>query len=192
MKKLLAFVLVLVMGLSLLAGCAGNNQQPTEPQVSGPASALEVLENVWNLYGDDEKFAVIGGNMENPVDGVPGVYDMAYAENLSYNLVIPAEELGNVTEAATMIHMMNANTFTAGVVKLADGVDVATFATTMHDALVNNQWMCGFPDKMVIADMGGQYLLVAFGVNDAMGPFETKLAEAYPNANSLYNEAIAG
>ena len=132
MKKLLAFALVLVMGLTVLVGCTGNNQQPTEPEVAGPATALEVLENVWNLYGEDDKFAVIGGNMENPVDGAPGAYDMAYAENLTFNLVIPAEELGNVTEAATMIHMMNANTFTAGVVKLADGVDVAAFAATMN------------------------------------------------------------
>ena len=192
MKKLLAFALVLVMGLTVLVGCTGNNQQPTEPEVAGPATALEVLENVWNLYGEDDKFAVIGGNMENPVDGAPGAYDMAYAENLTFNLVIPAEELGNVTEAATMIHMMNANTFTAGVVKLADGVDVAAFAATMNNALKNNQWMCGFPDKMVISDLGGQYLLVAFGVNDAINPFEAKLAEAYPNATSLYSEAVAG
>ena len=192
MKKLISVVLVLVMALSVLAGCAGNNEQPTEPQVSGPASALAVLENVWTLYGEDEKFPVIGGNMESPVDGAPGAYDMAYAENLTYNLAIPAEELGNVTEAATMIHMMNANTFTAGVVKMAEGADVAAFASTMHDALVNNQWMCGMPEYMVIADMGGQYVLVAFGVNDAMGPFEAKLAEAYPTATVLYGEAMVG
>ena len=190
MKKLLAFALVLVMGLTVLVGCTGNNQQPTEPEVAGPATALEVLENVWNLYGEDDKFAVIGGNMENPVDGAPGAYDMAYAENLTFNLVIPAEELGNVTEAATMIHMMNANTFTAGVIKLADGVDVAAFAATMHDALVNNQWMCGMPEYMVIADMGGNYLLVAFGVNDAMTPFQAHLTEAYAGVTPLYSESM--
>ena len=188
MKKLISLALVLAMALSVLAGCGDQTNGGNE--TAAPASALEVLENVWAAYGEDEKFSVIGGNMENPVDGAPGNYDMAYAENLSYNLVVPAEELGNVTEAATMIHMMNANTFTAGVVKLADGVDVAAFASTMHDALVNNMWMCGMPEYMVIADMGGSYVLVAFGVNDAMTPFQAHLTEAYPAVNVLYGESM--
>ena len=195
MKKLISLALVLAMALSILAGCgttpageAGNDNGGAE--VAAPASALEVLENIWAQYGEDEMFPVIGGNMESPVDGAPGNYDMAYAENLPYNLIIPEAELGNVTEAASMIHMMNANTFTAGVVKLADGVDVAAFAATMHDALVNNHWMCGMPEYMVIADMGGNYLLVAFGVNDAMTPFQAHMAEAYADVTPLYSESM--
>ena len=191
MKKLISLALVLAMALSVLAGCgAPADNGGANNEVAAPASALEVLENIWNKYGEDEMFPVIGGNMENPVDGAPGNYDMAYAENLPYNLIIPAEELGNVTEAASMIHMMNANTFTAGVVKLADGVDVAAFAATMHDALVNNHWMCGMPEYMVIADMGGNYLLVAFGVNDAMTPFQAHMAEAYADVTPLYSESM--
>ena len=191
MKKLISLALVLAMALSILAGCgAPADNGGANNEVAAPASALEVLENIWNKYGEDEMFPVIGGNMEAPVDGAPGNYDMAYAENLPYNLVIPAEELGNVTEAATMIHMMNANTFNAGVVKLADGVDVAAFAATMHDALVNNHWMCGMPEYMVIADMGGNYLLVAFGVNDAMTPFQAHMAEAYADVTPLYSESM--
>ena len=191
MKKLISLALVLAMALSVLAGCGATpDNGGASNETAAPASALEVLENIWNKYGEDEMFPVIGGNMENPVDGAPGNYDMAYAENLPYNLIIPAEELGNVTEAASMIHMMNANTFTAGVVKLADGVDVAAFAATMHDALVNNQWMCGMPEYMVIADMGGSYLLVAFGVNDAMTPFQAHMAEAYADVTPLYSESM--
>jgi hypothetical protein len=214
MKKIITCALTMVMALSLLAGCASsgaNESVPTQPPVygedtmptftapvlggetepAGDASAVAVLENIWAKYGDDEKFAVIGGNMENPVDGAPGNYDMAYAENLTYNLLVPAEQLTNVAEAATMIHMMNANTFTSGVVHLADGVDAAAFAAAMRDAIQGNQWMCGFPETLVIASIG-DYVLIAFGVNDAMNPFQTHLAEAYPDAVSLYNEAITG
>lgn len=214
MKKIITCALTLVMALSLLAGCASsgtNDSVPSQPPVygeetvpsftapvlgdvtepAGDASAVAVLENIWAKYGDDEKFAVIGGNMENPVDGAPGNYDMAYAENLSFNLYIPAEQLTNVAEAATMVHMMNANTFTGGVVRLAEGVDTAAFASAMRDAIQNNQWMCGFPDTLVIASIG-DYVLIAFGVNDAMNPFQTHLAEAYPDAVTLYNEAITG
>ena len=191
MKKLISLALVLAMALSVLAGCGATpDNGGASNETAAPASALEVLENIWNKYGEDEMFPVIGGNMENPVDGAPGNYDMAYAENLPYNLIIPEAELGNVTEAASMIHMMNANTFTAGVIKLADGVDVAAFAATMHDALVNNQWMCGMPEYMVIADMGGSYLLVAFGVNDAMTPFQAHMAEAYADVTPLYSESM--
>ena len=195
MKKLISLALVLAMALSILAGCGtpaadngGANNDAAE--VAAPASALEVLENIWALYGEDEQFPVIGGNMEAPVDGAPGNYDMAFIENLPFNLVVPHTELGNVTEAATMVHMMNANTFTAGVVKMADGTDMAAFADTMRDALKNNQWMCGMPEHMIIADMGGNYMLIAFGVNDAMGPFEAHLAEAYADVTPIYSESV--
>lgn len=197
MKKLISLLLVLVMAVSVMAGCASggnNNNETTEPEasVSGPASALEVLENVWALYGDDEKFPVMGGNPEGGVMDVPAVWDTEYLVNLSYSLQLPEAEMENVADAATLIHMMNANTFTGAVLHLNEGVDAAAFAATAKAAVMSAQWMCGFPEKLVIADLGGQYLLIAFGLNDAMGPFAQKLAEAYPAAATLYSEAIAG
>ena len=193
MKKILALLLAAVMVLSMAA--CGNNANTDETQATEAtetaASALEILETIWAKYGEDEKFAIIGGNMESAVDGAPGNYDMAYAENLTYNLLVPADQLASVDQAATMIHMMNANTFTCGVVHLTEGTDVAAFANTMRDAVQGNRWMCGFPETLVIATIGN-YVLVAFGINDAMNPFQTHFAEAYPNANVLFNEAIAG
>jgi len=206
MKKIIAFLLAAIMVLSMAAcgNTAGNivgndasneDGTPAEteaPAVNVPGSALEVLENIWAAYGDEEKFPIIGGNMEAPVDGAPGNYDMAYAENLTWNLLVPADQLANVDQAATMIHMMNANTFTCGVVHMAAGADAAAFAAAMREAVQGNQWMCGFPETLVIAVIGGEYVLVAFGVNDAMNPFQTHLAEAYADAEVLYNEPVAG
>ena len=160
MKKLIALALVLTMALSL-AACASNGGNETTttattaPAVVGPENALEVLKNVWALYGEDEKFAIVGGNMEANVMGEPADYDMAYAENLSWNLLIPADSVASVDAAASMIHMMNANTFTAGVVHLKEGTDVKAFAETMKNAIQGNQWMCGFPERMVITSFGG-------------------------------------
>ena len=202
MKKLISLLLALVMVLSLAACASTDNNDGTTPATDGstpatedfntnaPASALDALENIWAAFGDDEKFPVIGGNMESPVDGAPGNYDMAYAENMPYNLLIPADQIANITEAASMIHMMNANTFTAGVFHLAEGVAAADFAATMQSAVQNNQWICGFPETLVIAAIGGEYVLVAFGNNAAMTPFQTHLSEVYPDAEVLYNEAI--
>ncbi len=196
MKKLIALLLAMVMMLSL-AACqpAGDNneEEETEEKVEKTVeNSLEVLEKIWAAYGEDEMFAVIGGNMENPVDGAPGNYDMEYAENLTYNLLVPADQLANVDEAATMIHMMNANTFTAGVVHLTEGTDAAAFAEVMQGAIQSNQWMCGFPDSLLIVVFDGEYVLIAYGVNDAMDPFQAHMEEVYPEAEILYDEAIAG
>ena len=193
MKKFLSLVLALTMVLSL-AACGASNAEPTTPaadEIAGPVSALEILENVWAGYGDDEKFPIVGGNMEANIMDAPGNYDMAYAENMTYNLLVPAEQLTNVAEAASMIHMMNANTFTCGAFKLAEGVSAANFGAAMQAAVQGNMWMCGFPERLLIQSIGGSYVVVAFGINDAMTPFAAHLAEAYPNAETLADEPIA-
>jgi hypothetical protein len=193
MKKILSIVLALAMVLTM-AACGSADAEPTTPaaaETAGPASALELLENVWAQYGDEEKFPIIGGNIEANIMDAPGNYDMAYAENMTYNLLVPAEQIENVSEAASMIHMMNANTFTCGAFKLADGVSVEDFGAAMQAAVQGNMWMCGFPERLLIQSVGSEYVVVAFGINDAMTPFATHLAEAYPNAQTLADEPIA-
>ena len=191
MKKILSVVLVLTMALSL-AACGGNSAEETTgvPAQEMPASALEVLETIWADYAEDEKFAVIGGSMDAPVDGAPGSYDIT-DENISFNLLIPAEQLTNVTEAASMIHMMNANTFTCAAYRLADGVSAADFGAAMQEAVQGNMWMCGFPETLLIRSFGDSYVVVAFGVNDAMTPFETHFSAVYPGFETLVSEPIA-
>ena len=207
MKRFLAMVLVLTMATSLFAACGKKAETPadptndaaaeatteesTEPQVTGPASALEILENIWGKYADEEKFAVMGGNMENAVMDGPGVYDLQYAENLSYNLLVPVEQIPNVDQVASMIHAMNANTFTCGAFHVADGVSAEDFAAAMNEAIKGNMWMCGFPERQVIVSLEDGFVVMAFGVNDAMTPFFTHLQETYPEANVLFDEPIA-
>ena len=190
MKKILSLFLALIMVFAMTA-CGGKEAQETEgvPAEPMPASALEVLETVWAAYGDDEKFPIIGGSMTAPVDGAPGAYDLA-DENITFNLLIPAEQLANVTEAASMIHMMNANSFTGAVYKLAGGVKAADFAAAMQTAIQGNQWMCGFPDQLLISAHGDTYVLVAFGVNDAMNPFTEHFTAVHPGFETLVSEAI--
>ena len=167
---------------------------PETPEVApeAPAAngALDILNAIWGAFADGEKFAIYGGNMEDAVMDAPGAFNMAYAEGMTYNLLVPADQLANVAEAASMIHMMNANSFTCGVFRLADGVAAADFAAAMEAAVMGNMWMCGFPETLVIAEIDG-HVLVAFGVNDAMNPFQTHLAEVYAGASILYNQPIA-
>ena len=191
MKKLISMLLVLVMVAAMAVGCT-NTPEETKPEVVVPASALEILENVWAQYGDDEKFFCMGGDFNNPVDNAPGNYSLEDAEMFSYQLYVPADQVANVDQAASLIHGMNTNTFTSGVFHMAEGADANAFATAVRDNVQNAQWMCGFPEKLIVAVIGGEYVLMVFGLNDAVNPFETKLAAAYPDAVIAYNEAITG
>ncbi len=187
MKKIIALLLVAVMAVAMFAACGGNEGgSNTNVEVT----ALEVLNTVWGKYEEADKlFPVMGGDGEDMIMDNPDKVDEL--DNLQYVMYVPAEEVINVTEAAFMQHAMNANTFSCSAMKLAEGVDLETFATTMKDTLLNNQWMCGFPEKLVVASVGADCVVIAFGVNDAMTPFQTKLAEAYADANILFAEDFA-
>lgn len=218
MKKLITLLLVLTMVLSM-AACASNEtdnkdnettenttdatENVTDDNAVSGTGAVDILTKVWDLYPEDEKFFVSGGNMEYHIEqmekdenylppNAPGVYDLAYAENLPYVLYIPEAELANIDEAATMVHGMLANNFTSGVVHVKAGTDVTAMAGAIKDNLAQTQWICGTPDQMLVAVVGGEYVLLAFGVNDAMNPFVARFGEAYPDADVIYSGSIIG
>ena len=199
MNKLFALILVLAMALSM-AACTGNKPtetttapttEATTEATTEPAvvieSATEILENVWGLFGEDEKFFTMGGDYEAMVDNAPGaVKDTGF---MNGTLLVPEAELANVTDCASLVHGMMLNNFTCGAFKVTDA---AAFAETMHGVISTNPWMCGMPEKMVIATIGAEYVVAMFGVNDAVNPFEEKLVAAYPDAVIVYSEAITG
>lgn len=194
MKKLIALLLALTMVFAMAACTPANNEETTTTPVETTtepapvaASALEILETVWGQFGDGEKFPTMGGDYEAIVDGAPGaVTDTGF---MNGTLLVPEAELTNVAEAASLVHGMMLNNFTCGAFKVADA---AAFAEVMHTAIANNPWMCGMPEKMVIATIGDEYVVAMFGVNGAVNPFETKLTAAYPTANVVYSETITG
>ena len=199
MNKLFALILVLAMALSM-AACTSNKPtetttapttEATTEATTEPAvvieSATEILENVWALFGEDEKFFTMGGDYEAMVDNAPGaVKDTGF---MNGTLLVPEAELANVTDCASLVHGMMLNNFTCGAFKVTDA---AAFAETMHGVISTNPWMCGMPEKMVIATIGAEYVVAMFGVNDAVNPVEEKLVAAYPDAVIAYSEAITG
>lgn len=220
MKKIIALTMALTLALTLFVGCASGNtedttenttestgepvddsQQDSQDTVSAPQSAEELLQNIWDAYGEDEQFAAFGGDMEThnakmeadetyEIPNGPGTYAMEYIENLPYTLRVPADILSNVDDAATLVHLMLANNFTGGALHLVEGADVEAITASIRDELSNTQWMCGFPDRYLVAVVG-EYVVVAFGLNDMMDPFQNYLTQCYPDAEIAYNEDIA-
>lgn len=193
MKKIFAIVMAAAMALSMLAGCGSEKPQETTVPTTAPAevaaSPLEILETVWGLYTEEERFPSTGGEISETLTEGPGAYTQL-TEDKSYVLLVPADQLGNVKEAASLMHMMNSNTFTCGAYRLSDGVSGESFGEAMKDAIQNNQWMCGFPDKLLIESVGDSFLVVAFGHEEIMDTFKTHLEEAYPMSQVLAEEPI--
>ena len=160
MKKFVSLLLVLVMVAAMAVGCA--NEKPaetTEPAVAVPASALEILETVWALYGEDEKFFCMGGDFNNPVDNAPGNYSLEDVEMFSYQLYVPADQVANVESAASLIHGMNVNTFTCGVFHMAEGADAKTVAESMKSGIDTRKWICVEADDLKVAGFEAEFVM---------------------------------
>ena len=197
MKKIVTLLLAAVMLLAL-AACGNGGKETTAnggDTTASPAveskDPLAVLQTVWASYGDDEKFAVAGGDMseENSKMDEPGVFSLENKEELDATLGLSAEAAEKVDSAASLVHMMNANTFTCGALRVKNGDDAAKLAEDLRDAIQNKQWMCGFPDKLVIATLGN-YVVSVYGDEKLVNTFRDKLQAAYSDAAIAYDEMI--
>ena len=188
MKRTLSLILALVMALSLAA--CGKKDDGKADNADAPADSLALLTKVWNSYTDDEKFPAAGGDYETSVDDAPGAFDPSNADNLNFLLTVPTEDASLIDDAASLMHMMNANTFTCGAFHITSKDDVDTVAQDLRDAIQSKQWMCGFPDKLVIFTYD-QYVVSLYGAEDLVDTFRDKFTAAYSDSVVAYDEAIA-
>ena len=167
--------------------------EPEDPAVNKPAAAVDdaltILNAIWNTYSDEEKFPAAGGDSEHAVDGAPGSFDASNADSLSYLLTFPADDASLIDSAASLVHMMNLNTFTCGAFHVADANNVARLADDLRTTIQAKHWMCGFPDKLVIVTVG-QSVLSVYGNEDLVNTFRDKLLASYSAATAVYDEAI--
>lgn len=167
--------------------------KPETPAEDKPAAAaddaLTILNAIWNTYSDEEKFPAAGGDSEHAVDGAPGSFDASNADSLSYLLTFPADDASLIDSAASLVHMMNLNTFTCGAFHVTDANNVARLADDLRTTIQAKHWMCGFPDKLVIVTVG-QSVLSVYGNEELVNTFRDKLLASYPTAAAVYDEAI--
>jgi len=185
-----ALVLV-IAALFTLAGCGAQGQKSEETQGVQIEDALALLNTVWDSYAEEEKFPAAGGDFseENMNTQGPGKFSLEDAQSLDSVLGLPQEAAGMVDDAASVMHMMNANTFTCGAFHTAEGADAAELSKALEESIMNRHWMCGFPDKLVILEIGG-YVVSAFGNEELINTFRDKTTAAYPEAELVCEKAI--
>ena len=188
MKKLIAMFLAALTALSLTA-CAAKSGAPDASEIP---DALTILNTVWASYSEDEKFPAAGGDYseDNMTDGQPGKVGLENASDVEYLLSIPASVVAMADDGASLFHMMNGTTFTCGALRLTDAGKLDEAAKEIRDYIMAKQWMCGFPDKLVVASLDG-YLISVFGAEDLVDTFRDKLQTAYPGTQIVSDDPIA-
>ncbi|MBR5446983.1 MAG: bacteriocin transport accessory protein [Clostridia bacterium] len=206
MKKIIAIMMSLVLVLSL-AACGSTKdeettadttvgtEETTGSEVQAPATtdspALNVLNTVWATYTEDEMFPGAGGDMseENMNMEGPGIYGLSDTEALDATLGIPAASVEKIDGAASLVHMMNANTFTAGAYNLKNADDAEALAGELQSNIQARRWMCGFPEKLVIMNVDG-VVISAFGNGEIIDNFVSKVNASFATAETLVDEPI--
>lgn len=191
MKKLTALLLAVAMVFTCVAcgnsGNAGNGGSGVEIK-----DATEVLTKTWEEYNksasEDIKFPVGGGNIENfelVVMDNAGKCDTSLEgakDALSVSFCIPMEAIDMTDDAATMMNMMMANNFSSAAYHVADKANVEKVVAGIKDATLNNQWMCGFPEKLIVVTVNGDYVVSAFGNGQVIDAFKTAITTVYGDA----------
>lgn len=160
-----------------------------KPQIDNNTAALDLLDPIWMGLGGEHQPASYGGHFSEEYTSGPATYDLTYVEDLAGVLLLPVDQLDSIEEAATVVHMLNANSLTAGVVKLKEGTDVKAFADAVADRISNNQWMCGFPEWMSVIQINDNALFIAYGLYDLVTPMVENMDSSW-NTNQLYNKAL--
>lgn len=175
MKKIISILPALIMGFAMLVftGCSngensasdtGNANENSQPQTPAIESAMAFYTKVWAAFGEEQKFPCAGGDMEHSTEG-PGQFLLTEENADSFKqLLHVTDELYDMLEddAATLQHMMNTNTFSSAVARLKDPAKASEFAGAYKTSIQAQQWMCGFPDKVVVISLG-DYVVMAYG-----------------------------
>ncbi len=164
-----------------------ETEEPAEITIASPS---EVINSAWALFSEDEKFPVAGGDF-----GSGELYEEAAPFSLDNPAELdrltgfPAAEISKIDSAASLIHLMNTNTFSAGAFHVTPGTDMDALCQSIKDNVLSRRWMCGFPDKVIVAKVG-DYIVCAYGLNETVDPFVAHLSEAYSFTTIAFDEKI--
>lgn len=173
--------------LSETETAAGETGTDSSESISSPEAAL--LSSIYNAFAEDQKFPIGGGDSANLVMDAPGAFDITNVEELESSLGFPSSQAANIDGAASMIHMMNANTFTGAAYHLIDGADADAFAEAVKETVLAKQWICGMPDTLVILSADG-YIITAYGNAELIENFKTTALSAISGSEVILETPI--
>lgn len=205
-RKALLFLLAGAMVLGCVAcgnsqtGNTGHSQRETESEKETEiADANDILTKVWDTYEDvdsdgnmyNDKFAVMGGHFDSAVMDKPAKYDLTKTSDLALMYCVPESAIAMIDDAATVVHLMKASTFTAGAYHVTDASDVQTVADGIQTQTLENQWLGGFPDELLIVKVDEQYVVSVYGTTEVVDYFKEALSAVYgKQVTILVEEAI--
>lgn len=189
MKRLLTVLLTTVLAVSLLA-CGGGKTESGNGS-SAISDSLGLLNKVWESYSDSDKFPAAGGDLseaDSKMDA-PGKYDISDAEGMDDLLGFPASDISKIDNAASLMHMLNANSFTCGAYHVKSAGDVSAVAADIKTNVMGKRWMCGFPDKLVVMSVD-DYVVAFYGLDEFVDTFKTKVTGVYSQAKVISETPI--
>lgn len=187
MKKILSVALVMILAFSLVA-CGGEKENAKKYDI---ADSTALLTAVWDNVPEDKKFMSMGGDgQEAFVENAPGAYTLSDPEALESVFGFPADQVANIDNAASLMHGMMQNHFTAGAYHVKDAATIGDVTAAIQTSLENMRWICGTPEKFAIYTVD-DYVISVYGLKDNLDSFAAALKTAYPEFVTVCDKNIA-
>ena len=145
MKKFIAFVLVAVMALSMVA-CGGKGADKAPLEGTMEENVMKVMEIA--------PVEFMAGTM--PVDLTDTSEDGKWA--LSYFTGLQSAD--NVTDVCVYEPLMGSQAFSLVMVRTAEGADPVAVAQEMKDNIDPRKWICVGADEMMVVTYSDVVMLV--------------------------------
>lgn len=113
------------------------------------------------------------------------MFDVTKTEELDTILGLPKSEAAHIDDAASAVHMMNANTFTGAAYHLTDDADMESFVSAVKENILAKQWICRMPDTLIILGVGDEYVITAYGAEEIIEVFKTQALSSLDGATVL-------
>lgn len=166
-----------------LAGCTQNvsSEVSSDEKAFDFSDSQALLMAIWEKENDEDKPMIIGGVGENVSESEPLALDLSAEDQLRAALVIPESLIKDSVDGASVMNGMMANSFTASAWQLKDGVDTSALLEKIEQGLLDNHWMCTFPDEYDLF-LQDNFLVVSFGQTGQIEPFVKAVKEVMTNA----------
>lgn len=190
MKKFTAIMLA-VLCLMAMVACKNDTKKEEDQNTSSIPDAVTLLSTVWGEYAEEEKFPCGGGSYDagTATEDAPGTFPVEDATLLNSSLGFPENFVEKIDDAASLIHMMNANTFTCGAFRLKDKSDMDTTVEAIETNIASRRWMCGFPEVLVILTVDN-YIVTLFGNEEMIKTFTDHMMAVYPETHQAVTQVI--